>query len=347
MRPRLKIEIKAQGYIFPQDRPVYQAFPTITQTGPARLLVGFRQGRVVDGWTAEFGDHGDWGDVYLAESIDDGRTFGPPRLVVDHAWEKTNEHDALLTALDQEEVLLITRSHGPAIFSSYWSLSQDGGQTFPPRRPLDLGLGPLAFFGHALPDPAKGGCLLSFYAQQPDSPRPGAVQPGVARLRLDGSSLELVGWIWEGELDHCYLNETGLVRLADGRLLALIRQEPPEAGLQAAFSQDGGQTWSQPRSVGLLGEAPSPLLLPDGRILVIYRGLTQAGLESYVGLALSEDEGQTWSQPWPLVAYTGGRYHGGYGDLALTESGDVLAVYYLAQAGESPRVAWSRVRVGG
>jgi hypothetical protein len=271
-------------------------------------------------------------------------------VAVDHEVEGSNEFDALATGLGEDQVLLVTRTHGPEIYSSYWSLSRDGGRTFGPRQPLDAaGLGlefvsdaPVAVcFGHALPG-GQGGLLLPFYLY--DQPR--ADQAGLLRLEPASGRLALAGWIWEGELRACGLNETAVIRLADGRLVVLCREEPILSGLHRASSLDDGRTWSRPEPVDLFGEAPNLLALADGRLLAIFRGLARRpGQDNYLGLALSEDQGRTWSEPAVLAEYSGGRYQGGYGDLVQTEAGEVLAVYYLTQDDGEPVLAKTIFRV--
>ncbi|MBW1714188.1 MAG: exo-alpha-sialidase [Deltaproteobacteria bacterium] len=257
MPPRLQLEVVSREEFAPAQPGLYQAFPTVTRSGPDRLLVAFRQGRVDDDWEREAGDHGGSGDVYVADSLDGGQSFGPPRLVVDHRWQGTNELDGLVTGLNDQETLLITRAHGPEIFGSFWALSQDQGQTFGPRQPLDLAAlaldsgqsQPLACFGHVLPDQEEGGLLVSFYTYASY----GDQKVGLARLKMDEFSFELVSWIWEGQLRGCFLNETAVVRLADGRLLAMCREEPCLSGLcfswltAGCWSSSGGwaRTWAR------------------------------------------------------------------------------------------------------
>lgn len=134
------------------------------------------------------------------------------------------------------------------------------------------------------------------------------------------------------------LNETSILRLKSGRILALLRQQPVYEGLFKSHSDDEGLTWSEPRPVGLYGEAPALLLLPDDSILMIYRGMIRKNRKCRVALSLSRDNGETWSHPRTLLWYKGGRFHGGYGDLALNSKGQIIAVYYVSRKHEAPTV---------
>jgi hypothetical protein len=76
--------------------------------------------------------------------------------------------------------------------------------------------------------------------------------------------------------------ESKIVELPDGTLLAVAwgYDEPNAADLpnQFAVSRDRGQTWSKPKSMGILGQTLTPLLLPDGDVLCVYRRIDEPGL---------------------------------------------------------------------
>ena len=345
MAPPPAVRIIHQGFLSPPSQGgIYQSFPTVTRTGPGRIMAAFRQGLVEDEEFHEGGIHGYGGDVLVVESKDHGHTFGPSRLMIDHQDKETNEHDSLVTGLGRGLVLLITRSYGTLVNRSFWSVSGDYGRTFSHRKAVEIqgldldrawGRATLAFYGHALQDRTDHGVLLSFYTTLKN----GQQQTGLVRFDLEKGSFELWGWIWEGDLRHCHLNETPLLRLQDHSILALCREEPCLTGLHWAISQNNGQTFSKPRPTGLFGEAANLALLPDGRVLAIFRGLSQCPDQGdTVSLSISGDQGRTWSRPFVLEEYWGGRYHGGYGDLAVTEKGQVLAVYYVCDQDGEPRV---------
>lgn len=120
--------------------------------------------------------------------------------------------------------------------------------------------------------------------------------------------------------------------------MTLMRQAPCMDGLFKAHSDDDCKTWSPAVPIGIYGEAPSIKTLPDGRILAIYRGMIRKNKRCRVALIVSEDGGETWSHPQTLSWYKGGRFHGGYGDLAINKKGQVIAVYYISRKHEGPVV---------
>lgn len=76
--------------------------------------------------------------------------------------------------------------------------------------------------------------------------------------------------------------ESKIVELPDDRLLATAwaYDEAAAADLpnQYAISEDGGATWTPPRSTGILGQTLTPLVLPQGGILCVYRRMDEPGL---------------------------------------------------------------------
>jgi len=88
--------------------------------------------------------------------------------------------------------------------------------------------------------------------------------------------------------------ESKIVELGDGRLLATAwcydRKANADRPNQYAISRDGGATWSEPRSMGLLGQTLTPCLMPDGRLLCVYRRMDQPGLWA----AVARLDGDRW-----------------------------------------------------
>ncbi|WP_432738072.1 sialidase family protein [Maridesulfovibrio sp. FT414] len=333
-RPRFSINILDTKRITPTSWDGYQSFPTITIVGKD-LLVGFRRAVNISPDLRQVMDHGMAGDIYTTRSRDGGWTFDEPELVISHETQQTNEHDALLTALDSQRVALITRTHSSTLRENYFSLSTDGGRTFPTRKVLAVPPGEWASFGHLISSKDGRNFIGSFYNG-----------PGCGTFYIDPETLEISNqtYIFHN-VEKFRLNETSLVRLESGRILAMIRQQPVYEGIFQAYSDDDGLTWSTPKPVGLYGEAPSLLLLPDGRILMIYRGMVRKSPKCRVALSISENDGETWSWPQTLSWYKGGRFHGGYGDLTVNSEGQVIAVYYISKKREAPVVELAVLKI--
>ena len=101
-------------------------------------------------------------------------------------------------------------------------------------------------------------------------------------------------------------NETGLIRMDKGRIVALIRDEAGSRAWFRAVSEDDGETWTTPTLLksGVTGR-PNPTRLPDGRIMAVWRDDSLSGRPGIV--VLSDDEGATWDELQTLRA-TGNVY---------------------------------------
>lgn len=96
--------------------------------------------------------------------------------------------------------------------------------------------------------------------------------------------------------------EPAVVELKDGKILMLARSGL--GTLIKSFSNDGGQTWSEPEKTELVSPL-SPFTLhrlPDSRLIVFYNHAVPYQIGSAfprnpLCYAVSRDEGQTWSPP--------------------------------------------------
>lgn len=76
--------------------------------------------------------------------------------------------------------------------------------------------------------------------------------------------------------------ESKIIPLPDQRLLAVSWVHDLEAGKDLpnhyAIGNADGSVWTEPKSMGTLGQTLSSVVLPDGRILSVYRRVDQPGL---------------------------------------------------------------------
>lgn len=136
--------------------------------------------------------------------------------------------------------------------------------------------------------------------------------------------------------DSFYADEPHVVECANGRLVALFRNEHPEVAqrfLGQSESEDGGKTWTLIHPLPMWGCPPHLVRLKDGRILVVY-GHRRAPFGHRA--CLSSDNGKTWS---PEIVLVGDAPDGdlGYPASAQLDDGTILTVFYQKdQAGEKP-----------
>jgi len=120
-------------------------------------------------------------------------------------------------------------------------------------------------------------------------------------------------------------NETALVRLPDGELLAALRIAAKAPNVWLARSSDAGRTWSEPVPVTQDSEHPADLIvLSDGSVLMAYgRRHEPMGAE----VVLSTDGGRTWGHKKAL-ANDAASGDCGYPSSVQVADGTIISAYY-------------------
>ena len=246
------------------------------------------------------------GRMEIIRSLDGGRTWSPPAVVADSAVDDrnpafgvTNGGTLILAyhrqgnyneqgnwrrreAMEESRVeVMVTRSH-------------DHGLTW--ARPYPLGVDLLAAgspFGKIVTQ-ADGTLIMPIYA----GPIPALLGSHAAAVTGDGDCSYLVrshddGVTWgEPALIAVNKNETALLVLPDGDLLAVMRSIPPDQALYSSRSSDSGHTWSPPVPITGPRQHPADLVqLVNGDLLLTYGNRTAPyRIEGKV----SRDGGRTW-----------------------------------------------------
>ena len=124
--------------------------------------------------------------------------------------------------------------------------------------------------------------------------------------------------------------QPALTPLTASTALAVLRNDDNSKAVSVARTDDGGETWSTPSSVSL----PNPdagldaIRLSDGRLLLAFND-SATGREN-LRLALSTDEGQTWTRIATVAEEPGADFS--YPFLMQASSGDVHLVYTWKRA---------------
>ena len=136
-------------------------------------------------------------------------------------------------------------------------------------------------------------------------------------------------------------NETDLLLLSSGRILAIIRSSGG-AHLYQSYSEDGGESWSQPAPTAISGQPGNLLQLKSGNILCVYRVIGALGHDrGYSGrpkgyrAVLSRDEGKTWEVENEKVIFDN-TLPGlvGYPSSAQLDDGTIFTLYNVLTVGE-------------
>lgn len=131
------------------------------------------------------------------------------------------------------------------------------------------------------------------------------------------------------------MNETSLLDLGGGHILAFVRTGDRVDHMYRAESINGGITWGRLRDSGITGHPPDLLKLRNGHILLTY-GYRHAPFG--VRAVISKDGGETWGDEYVL------RDDGVGGDLGYPlstqlEDGTIFTTYYIRVAGGPAHVA--------
>jgi sialidase-1 len=141
--------------------------------------------------------------------------------------------------------------------------------------------------------------------------------------------------------------EPGVVELKDGRVLMFIRTGAGE--LYQSHSIDRGATWSGPVAMGVASpQSPASIeRIPGSDTLVMLWNdhaalpVAERKARTPLSLALSRDEGGTWSKPFPLESDP----KGWYCYTAIEFVGDHLLLAYVAgEQSPGKHLSASRVR---
>jgi Neuraminidase (sialidase) len=274
------------------------------------------------------------GRLDIVTSQDGGKTWSAPRTVVDGPEDDRNPAlgqlkngdivlaYAILHGYDSTGLKLSSDRTVRRADGVYVIRSSDNGKTWtrPERSESTFALekkdGSLSPYGKIV-QLEDGTALMSVYYQFPDQR---GHQDYVFRSHDNGKT-------WgEPVLIGEHYNETGLLTLPGGRVLAALRSEHG-GHLAIAASKDGGKTWSTPVEVTRDNEHPGDLiLLRSGDILLTYGERNKPfGVETI----LSHDKGKTWDiASKTVLAGDAASTDCGYPSSVQLPNGSIVTVYY-------------------
>lgn len=296
------------------------------------------------------------GRLDLVRSTDGGKTWSKPWTAVD---EPLDDRNPALGQLRDGTIVLAY-----AIASNY----DETGLKFKGTRTDRQFDGVYVVLskdnGRTWSKPRRDGTIHQFYTGQ------GLVSPYGKMVQLaDGTALMAVYFeFFDGRGNESYLfrsrdggrswgeptllgrhyNETGIVSLRDGRLLAALRSEKG-GHLAITESADQGRTWSPPRQITRDREHPGDLIpLADGRVLLVFGQRTvPRGVQ-----AMISPDGRQW-QDLPRIVLSDDAPNGdcGYPSSVEVAPGRIATLYYQvddlnnALATSSSRIVlWSAPR---
>lgn len=154
--------------------------------------------------------------------------------------------------------------------------------------------------------------------------------------------------------------ESKVIELQDGRLLGVAwgynEKKQRDLPNPYAVSCDKGKTFTAPRSTGLLGQTMTPLLLEDGKILVVYRRIDRPGLWANISRLegdewINEAELPLWGNDGSGLTATGGNMVENFNVLRFgaptllpLDNGIIFVAFWAVEDGVSV-IRWFKLQV--
>ncbi|MEO6966180.1 MAG: sialidase family protein [Acidobacteriaceae bacterium] len=280
----------------------------VTHAGYFPVLIRLHNGTLMTVFRAGAPHIGIKGRLDISTSSDGGKTWSAPRTVVDSPEDDRNP---ALGQLDNGDIIL-----SYAILSGYDSTglkfggykeadeksdgvytvrSSDNGKTWTkPNRSesthaiQEKGNGMISPYGKIVQLPDHTALMSVYY----EFPKPRGAEEYVFRSRDGGKTWN------DPSLIAKHFNETGLLVLPDGKILAALRSENG-GHVSISISSDNGHTWSTPVQETRDLEHPGDLIrLKNGDVLVTYG---ERNKPYGVHARISHDNGKTWDKKDTIV----------------------------------------------
>ena len=254
------------------------------------------------------------GRSHIMLSDDQGQTWSKPETLID--TECDDRHPILLEVDDGTLLCTFFTSRLPdgtdnqRHFAKYM-LSHDGGQNWTePAEPVE----PRPIDGSACPVIQLSNGKIIWIIEQVNGGESDFRAVGVYGSEDQGRTFKRLSVVTGNE----DLHEANIAELPDGRLVIFARRHS-----FVCFSDDQGQTWTEPVSIGLDMFDPRLLVLSNGVLCCFHGSYKTGGLR----VILSPDGGYTWHGPEENLGYAVDTSVYGYSDPLLVGDGSVFCVY--------------------
>lgn len=223
------------------------------------------------------------------------------------------------------------------------TFSTDGGATWAsPGQEIRLFPTWTELYGASNPHHLSDGSLL--WAVSGTIGRDVQWQSGVSRSDPRGEEFDKPTLI-AAALDRDY-SDTDLVRLDDGRFLAIVREHQTLQSVQS-WSSDEGQTWSELAPTPFKASNPKLFRLRSGAVVCAYRDEDRA--RRGISCSITEDGGSSWRFIGQLYAAPPESEHRpgdvcGYPDLVRLGGDLVGAVLHTYPTADGVELQWLRLR---
>ena len=161
---------------------------------------------------------------------------------------------------------------------------------------------------------ANGGVLIPFANENFDA-------SAVAVTRDAGET-----WTFGNVAPLLGITQPSVVEMPGGKLIAFFRDSAGRKRILRSESKDGGMTWGEVTATTLPnpGAGIEAIRLKSGALAMVYNPTEQSPRDK-LAIALSEDEGKTWSTPRIIESRPGGRLD--YPSVVQSASGTIHITY--------------------
>jgi hypothetical protein len=282
--------------LFESDAIRQRSCGSLARLDTGRLLLAFRLGTGPD--------RANDGAVMLSHSDDDGFTWDEARPIYAVTGSDSIPMGGLVRYSDDRIRLVVGYiTNDPSLGGeepiAAWSISmtesRDGGQSWSAVGP-EISLFPewTELYGASNPHPVEGGHI---FAMMGTLGRDVGWHAGVSFTPDFGDTFEPPVIIAQAP-DRDY-SDIDVVRLADGRFLAVVREHLTRQSI-FSHSSDEGRTWSPIRPTPFIGANFKLHRLPTGEVVCAYRDYDAE--RPGVSLSVTADGGETWRFAGQLYA---------------------------------------------
>jgi len=289
------------------------------------------------------------GAIVMKRSSDAGLTWSD-RLPTPDNWATSKEVPTIYRVIDKKGVKRLIMFSG--LYPIRMTVSKDDGGTWTPLEPIgDFG----GIVVMASVERLKNGDYMALFHDD------GRFLRGLGKrtkFRVFKTISKDGGLTWGepvviAEHPTAHICEPGLIRSPDGKQIAvLLRENSRKLNSFVIFSDDEGQTWTQPRQLpaALTGDRHTGKYAPDGRLFITFRDTTRSSPTSgdWVGWVGTYDDivkGRQGQYRVRLMDNTKSR-DCAYPALELLPDGTfVTTTYGHWQKGEAPFIASVRFKI--
>lgn len=281
----------------PQLRAVNSAFPFLCQLPDGKILASHQMGQAFESVD---------GTSFLSESTDGGKTWSKPRQMFDKSGETVplNDNckltmlpDGRIAALgyqffreDPELPLGNPRTGGLLSDEIFFSISEDGGQTWAPRKAVDCAWGNHVEASAPLTVLQDGSWAAPITGFAKWDGTPAGRNCGRLLRTFDSGETwndDAVCMEFPGDTVTCF--EQRMCQLEDGTLVVIGWNEDMVTGKRLhnhiTLSHDNGKTFCAPIDTGIGGQASFVMALEGTKVLTLHalrRDTDVPGIYGYI-----------------------------------------------------------------